>query len=208
MSEITRAILVVFVGYLLGSIPSAYIAARLRKGVDIRKVGGGNPGALNTFREIGAIEGIIVLLADIAKGAGAVFIAQASGTPQLFVLLAGAASVIGHTWPVFLRFHGGRGLATTIGVFLALFSWKMLIAIGIAIIPILITRNITFGMAIGLASLPLIVWRFGGSMTLILYSILLPLFLGLRYIPTFKEAIATRGIKGSIFEHQLGPKRK
>jgi glycerol-3-phosphate acyltransferase PlsY len=208
MSEITRVILVVLAGYFLGSIPSAYIVARLRKGIDIRKVGGGNPGALNTYREIGAIEGTIVLLADIAKGAGAVFLAQASGIPQLFVLLAGAASVIGHTWPVFLSFHGGRGLATTVGVFLALFSWKMLIAIGIAAIPILITRNITFGMAIGLASLPLIVWRFGGSMTPILYSILLPLFLGLRYIPTFKEAIAARGIKGSIFKHQFGPKRK
>ena len=107
-------------GYLLGSIPSAYLAARIKKGIDIRNVGGRTVGALNVYYEVGLAAGILVLLVDIGKGIAAVLLARWLGVGLIFQLLAGLAAVLGHIFPVFLKFHGGRGGATTIGVLLIL----------------------------------------------------------------------------------------
>ncbi|GAI24857.1 unnamed protein product, partial [marine sediment metagenome] len=105
---IINEIIAIVIGYLLGSIPSAYVAARLVKGKDIRQMGGGNVGVLNTFKEVGRGAGIAVILADMAKGAAAVVIAQwLLDVPQLFVLAAGLAAVAGHNWSIFLKFTGG-----------------------------------------------------------------------------------------------------
>jgi len=208
MTQVVQSVLAIAVGYFLGSIPSAYIAGRVRKGVDIREVGSGNVGVVNVFREIGAVEGVVVWLVDMAKGAGAVLLAQLLVVAQPVVLVAGAAAVVGHVWPVFLGFRGGKGLAVTMGIFFALFPWEMLMALGIAAIPVLITRNITFGMAIGLASLPLFIWlRYEDCIILVIYAILLCLFLIWRHLPTAREALATRGIRGTIFDHWKRPKQ-
>jgi len=91
-------IIAVIIGYLLGSIPFAYIAARLIKGVDIRRVGGGNVGALNIMREVGMVAGLAVLLADMGKGALVVLIAQWLGVSMVFVFVVGLAAVVGHSW--------------------------------------------------------------------------------------------------------------
>ena len=101
------------VSYLLGSIPSAYIMARLRKGVDIRQLGVGNMGAANVLRHIGVWEGIAVGLTDIAKGAAAILIAQALSVSQLWLLGAGFSALLGHNFPVFAGFRGG--IASTVG---------------------------------------------------------------------------------------------
>ena len=93
---------VIVVGYFLGSIPSAYIMARLRKGIDIRNCGVGNVGAVNVYRHVGVWEGLVVAFADIAKGAAAVLIAQALGVTQLWVLGAGFAALLGHNYPIFI----------------------------------------------------------------------------------------------------------
>ncbi len=181
--------LALVIGYLLGSIPSAYIAARLRKGTDIRKMGGGNVGALNTFREVGAAAGVMVLSADIGKGVAAVLIATALIPPQL-VPLCGLAAVAGHNWPLWLSFKGGKGAATAIGVFFALMPWEMLIFLGIMAIPFGITRNPTLSMTIGFIFLPLIAWSFGEPWELIGISLLLPIIVGLKHLPTLKRDIA------------------
>ena len=183
-------LLAVAIAYLLGSIPSAYIVGRLKKGRDIRRMGGGNPGAFNVFREVGPGAGIAVLFTDMAKGAGAVLIAQAMGLPQEVKLLAGLVAVIGHDWSPFLQFKGGKGLATTLGVLSALVPREIAIILGIVAIPIFITRNLTLSVAIGLVFLPLVVWQFGGSGMLIGYSAALPALCGIRHIPTAREAIA------------------
>ena len=117
---ILNTIIAVVIGYLLGSIPFAYIAGRLKKGVDVRQVGGGNVGALNVMREVGVAAGFAVLAADVAKGLVAVFVARWLGLPLIWVLVVGFAAVAGHNWPVFLRFRGGKGGATIMGVLLAL----------------------------------------------------------------------------------------
>ena len=183
----------IIIGYLLGSIPSAYIMARMRKGTDIRQIGVGNMGAANTFREIGVWEGIVVLLADAAKGAAAVFIAQSLNVTELWVLGAGFAALVGHNFPVFLRFKGGIGSATAIGIFLILVPKEMCIAFGIMVIPLLITRNahkIAYVLAIGFVFMPLLIWLFRESAILALYSLAIIIFIGLRTKPNPREMLA------------------
>ncbi len=187
---IFNAVIATVSGYLLGSIPSAYIVGRLKKGVDIRQVGGGNIGALNTAREIGLLPGLAVLIADVAKGAAAVLIAQWLGLPLIWIFIAGFAAIVGHNWPVFLGFKGGKGAATTLGVLLALVPGEFAISLAIMVIVIVITSNVRLAIIVGLAVLPLIIWQLNGSGMLIAYSLALFFFLGVRSLPSAREAMA------------------
>jgi glycerol-3-phosphate acyltransferase PlsY len=198
---VATIIIAVVLGYLLGSIPSAYIAGRLSKGVDIRQVGGGNVGAVNVMREVGMLPGVIVLLADIAKGSAAILIARWLGVPLIWIFVAGFAAVAGHNWPVFLGFRGGRGAATTIGVFLPLVPREFAISFAIIVVVIIITSNARLSIAVGLTFLPLIIWQLNGSGMLIAYSLALALFLGIRALFDLKRAgISSEGRKGLIFD--------
>ena len=185
-------------GYLLGSIPSAYITARLVRGVDIRDIGGRNVGALNTAREIGLIPGLIVLVTDVAKGSLAVFIARWLDLPLIWVFGAGFAAVVGHNWPVFLKFKGGKGAATTLGVLLALAPIALAISLAVMLIIIITTSNVRLAIAIGLVLLPVIIWQLDGPGLLIAYSAALFVFLGARLLPSIKEAVASTGDKRSL----------
>ncbi len=203
---LVTGIIAVVIGYLLGSIPFAYIAGRLIKGVDIRQVGGRNMGTLNVMREIGTVAGLAVLLADMGKGALAVLIAWWLDVSLVFVFVVGLVAVVGHSYPVFLGFRGGRGAATAIGVLLVLTPVASAICFATGVIVILFTSNFRLGMGVGLALLPLIIWWFGGEVSLIIYSLALSLFLGLRNILTFKRELATAGDKkGLIVDKQFTP---
>ncbi len=166
----------IIIGYLLGSIPFAYIVTRLKMGIDIRDKGSGNVGALAVWREIGPAYGIIVLITDVGKGVLPVYIAQWLGIEIVWVCAAGFAAVVGHNWPVFLGFRGGKGAATIMGVLLALMPLQFVIGLGIAIVVIIPTSNIRLGM-IGLACIPLVAWFFGKDIINIYYSLFLILFL-------------------------------
>jgi glycerol-3-phosphate acyltransferase PlsY len=146
--------------------------------VDIRQVGDLNMGAANAYRNLGPRTGIIVGLADASKGAIAVLIAQASNMPTFVILIAGAAAVIGHNWPLFIGFRGGRGVSTTIGVFLVVLTKPILIVAGPAILALLIRKNVTLACAILFISLPLVCWWLGTPPMLITYSITLPVLIG------------------------------
>jgi glycerol-3-phosphate acyltransferase PlsY len=174
----------ILAGYLLGAIPFAYIAGRLFRKVDIRRVGGGNVGATNVMREVGTAAGIGVFALDVAKGAAAVLVAQALGVSQIVVFSAGLAAVVGHSWPVFLKFSGGKGGATTIGVFWGLAPLASAIVFGIMLLGAFVTSNLRLSMAAGFICLPFILWGFGADLALIVYSIALPLFTGLRALPS------------------------
>lgn len=188
------------VGYLLGAIPFAYITGRLIKGVDIRQVGGGNMGALNTVREIGLVPGLIVLVVDMAKGAAAVLIATGLDVSLIWVFAAGAAAVIGHNWPVFLKFRGGKGAATAIGVFLALMPAEMGISLAIIGVVVIITSNVRLGITVGLTLLPFITWLFNGSGWLIGFSLALSAFLLLRSLPGSRAAVNNGDRKKPAFD--------
>jgi glycerol-3-phosphate acyltransferase PlsY len=186
---VAESIATVMLAYLLGSIPFAYIAGRLLKGVDIRRVGGGNVGATNVMREVGTAAGIAVLTADIGKGTLAVFIALWLGVSEIVIFVVGLAVVVGHNWPVFLRFDGGRGGATTIGVFFGLVPVPAAIIFGVMLALAFITSNLRLAMGLGIAFLTLIIWGFGGEFNVIIYSIALPLFTGLRALPAIIKSL-------------------
>ena len=179
----------IIIGYILGSIPFAYIIARLKKGVDIRKVGGGNVGALNTYREIGPVYGLGVLAADILKGVLAVFVAKWLDISLAWVCVAGFAAVVGHNWPVFIKFKGGMGAATVIGVLVALTTVETLISAGIVILLIAITRNVRLAL-FALVFVPVFQWIFDKDFTYIACAIGLLLFIGLRLFINLRKELA------------------
>jgi len=181
-------------GYLLGSIPSAYIAGRLKKNIDIREVGSRNMGMLNVLYEVGLKEAVFVFLADASKGIAAILIARWLGVPPVFQLLSGLAAVVGHTFPVFLKFRGGTGGATTVGILLFLMPKALPFFIAVAATALLITRNPMFCYSVALVVFPFIAWLIYHSVALIAFSIGLPVFVGINYIPRFKRMhAATHG---------------
>jgi glycerol-3-phosphate acyltransferase PlsY len=170
--------LIVILGYLLGSVPTGYIAGRVLAGGDIRQMGDENMGAANVFHELGPRAGVIVGFIDAGKGALAVLIAQAASMPQVTIMLAGAAAVVGHNWPVFIGFRGGRGVSTTIGVLLTVLTLPMLILAGPTLLVLLLKRNVTLACAFLFVPISLVSWRVGTSGQLIAYSIILPCLVG------------------------------
>ena len=118
--------------YLLGSVPAAYLAARWSRGVDIRQCGDGNVGATNLMRLTSKRIAIPVVIFDLGKGALMVWVAQLLGLDTTQQVTVGLAAVIGHNWPVFLRFNGGRGIFTSLGVIATLVPWLGLIILVIA----------------------------------------------------------------------------
>lgn len=185
--------LIVILGYLLGSIPTAYIVGRILKGVDIRQIGDGNMGAANTFRQLGPKAGMTVGIIDAAKGALAVFIAQQASLPLFAVLLTGTAVVVGHNWPIFLGFRGGRGEATTIGVLLVTITQPMLIMAIPAITAHFILRDTTKAGVVLFVPLPLVCWLVGVSGALIAYSIALPCLVGFTHFIRTRRVAETSG---------------
>ncbi len=192
--------LAIVLGYLLGSIPSAYLATRWASGGDIRRLGGGNVGGLNVFREIGVGPALAAGIVAVGKGAAAVAIAQWGLTaPEAYVLLAGLAAVVGHNWMVWLKFSGGKGMGATIGVLAVLFplyGYSLLLGIFIAVIivPLAITRNVALSMGIGLLALPFIIWFGTGSGYAIIVSIALVLVITAKFLPTALGAIRKSGM--------------
>ena len=201
----------IVLGYLLGSVPTAYIATRVARGKDIRKLGGGNVGGLNTFREAGFWPAAAVAIVDLGKGAAAVTIAHfLLGVATPFVLLAGLASVIGHNWMLFLRFSGGKGMAPTFGalaVLLPLYGYPegLLILFGIILVPYIVTRNMALSMGVGLVILPFIIWFGMHSGIGTIMAVILGVLIGIRFLPTARRATArNETTKGFIFDRGRG----
>lgn len=201
VNNIVTGLIAIIIGYLLGSIPSAYIAARLATGRDIRQLGGSNVGGLNVFREVGPWPALAAGIIDVGKGAAAVAIAHwLLAVLPLFVLLAGLAAVIGHNWMVFLKFSGGKGMGPTIGALAILLPvygyWPgLLIFFGIIAIPFIITRNVALSMSIGLVSLPFIAWLGMHSGLFVVWSIVLGIIIVIRFLPTAVRAWAEADTK-------------
>jgi glycerol-3-phosphate acyltransferase PlsY len=171
--------LIIALGYLLGSIPTAYLAGRLRGGRDIRHLGDTNTGAANAYRELGAATGVAVFAGDLAKGAAAVLIARASHGPQGVLMLTGLAAVIGHNWPVYLGFHGGRGVSTTIGVLAVFAPLPVLIVTLPTVLIIAWKHNVTLAMAFAYIGFFLIAWWRHVDPAVIWYGIGLAVLVGI-----------------------------
>ena len=158
------------IGYLLGSLPTAYIITRIRSGIDIRTVDIGNVGAGAVMRAVGIWEGVIVIIVDMAKGAASVWIASILGVSELWILGAGFAAVLGHIFPFSIGFRGGQGVASIIGIFFVLTPEAMGVCFVVLGIIILITRrrflrHLFSWICVTSPFLPLFIWIFNGTYT-------------------------------------------
>lgn len=153
--------LAILASYLLGSVPFAMLAAKAR-GVDLRTQGSGNLGATNAIRVLGAGLGVPVLLADVAKGlvSVTVFPHFLGGGSWGLPLACGAAAIVGHVASVFLRFRGGKGVATAAGAFLGLAPAALGIAAVVFVGVLVFTRYVSLASILGAVTLPLALWRF------------------------------------------------
>ena len=154
---IAGAIIGVVLAYLVGSIPSAYILLRLLKGIDIRTVGSQNVGALNTYSQLGPAGGIAVLAADAGKGALGFFLPAWLGAPEWVSGLGAAAALAGHNWPIYLKFRGGKGAATVLGIGFAMSPIYAGIAVGGAALLLLATRHLVFSAFAGFIAFDIVV---------------------------------------------------
>lgn len=148
----TAVVLACLGGYLAGSVPFAYVLAR-RVGVDVRTAGSGNVGAANVLRTTGRWRGVSVMALDVAKGALAVLLAQATVGASL-AALAGGAAVVGHIYPVWLRFIGGKGVAVAAGVFAVLTPAATGVAAAVFLVTVWMTRYISLGSTAATLALP------------------------------------------------------
>jgi glycerol-3-phosphate acyltransferase PlsY len=191
----------ILIGYLLGSISFSYLYGKLAKGIDIRNHGSGNAGATNTLRVLGVGPGILVLLLDAAKGVVAVWIAGVLGGDNLWVpVLAGLAAIVGHNWPVFFNFKGGKGIATTVGVAATLCFLPVLYAGIIAIICIALTRYVSLGSLVLTGLLPILLIVMNRPYEVIWASLLIALFAFIRHRSNIVKLIQGK-------ENKLGAKK-
>ena len=170
---------IIVCGYLVGSIPTAYIAGRLLKKTDIREMGDGNAGARNAYHNLGPRAGISIFCIDAAKGVLIILIARAAEIPQPAILAAGAFTVVGHTWPVYIGFKGGRGESTTIGVLAAVVTLPMLILALPTIATLYFKKSVYWASVVMFIPLPFICWWMGFSTVLIIFSVTLPVLVGI-----------------------------
>jgi len=158
-----RALLVIIIAYLLGSIPFGYLIVRQKLGDDIRQSGSGGTGATNVSRRAGKTAGVITLLLDAFKGTLAVLLAKMllTGPPPLVDRLVAAAAIaviVGHIFPVWLKFRGGKGVATGVGVFLILAPVALLCAGVLFVAIVALTRFVSLGSITAATALPVCVW--------------------------------------------------
>jgi glycerol-3-phosphate acyltransferase PlsY len=208
-NELFTILIVVIIGYFLGSIPTAYIVVRLKTGKDIRTLGGGNVGGLNTYKEVGLVPAVIVSLIDIGKGATTAAVSHwVLHLDEPYVLMAITAAVIGHSWMVWLKFSGGKGMAVIFGsllVIMPVFSYALELGIIIAVILILflLTRNVALSLGIGLMVLPFLFWLGGThSGLLIIWYIIIAVIAAGKFTPTAINALKkNKNIKDFIKGH-------
>jgi glycerol-3-phosphate acyltransferase PlsY len=141
--------------YLIGAIPVGYVVARLTGGLDIRASGSGNIGATNVLRTLGKGPAIATLLGDIAKGFAAVSVARAMDSSPAWAAAGAVLAIVGNCWPVFLRFRGGKGMATGFGAFLALVPWATAPAALVFVLVLATFRYVSLASVMAVLCLPL-----------------------------------------------------
>ena len=146
------------IAYLLGSIPWGLLLGKIFGGRDVRETGSGNIGAANVSRVAGPVAGILTLLLDTGKGAGAVLLAaRLSHDSAAWMMIAGLAALVGHCFPIWLKFHGGKGVAAALGVFLALSPVAALLSLALFAIVAAYWKYISLGSIAAAAAMPLLI---------------------------------------------------
>jgi len=159
----------ILLGYVAGSVPFAYLLAR-RRGIDVRTVGSGNVGAANVLRTTGPWRGVIVMALDMAKGIAAVAIGTAFAGGTASIALTGAAAIVGHIYPVWLRFHGGKGVAVAAGVFTMLTPVAAGAAAALFLGIAWSTRYVSLASMAATVALPPAAWLLGSPLPVVLVA--------------------------------------
>lgn len=176
-------LLLVLLAYLLGAVPTSYWVGRGAYGVDLRRAGSGNLGATNTFRVLGWKAAVPVIVFDVLKGWVPVVLFPSfdAETGVAWALAYGGAAIVGHVFSIWVGFRGGKGVATSSGVFLGLAPWAVLLGLVVWLVTVLVTRIVSLGSILAAVALPIGVWLlpsgpFGGDTSLLLFTAGLSLF--------------------------------
>lgn len=199
-------IIAIVISYLLGSVSFSVVIAKWMKGIDIRQHGSGNAGATNTLRVLGKGPAIGVLALDVLKGMGAVWLGKWLGADNGWIpVLCGIAAIVGHNWPVYFRFKGGKGIATTIGVMATLSFLPALFAGIIAILSIVFTRYVSLGSLLFTGLLPIFIVLLGRPWEVFWASLLLCIFAFVRHRSNIVKIV--QGKENKIGSKQKGERR-
>ncbi|AIQ97903.1 glycerol-3-phosphate 1-O-acyltransferase PlsY [Prochlorococcus sp. MIT 0801] len=186
---------ILFFGYLFGSFPSGYLAGRIAKGIDIRSLGSGSTGATNVLRHIGKRAAITVFLLDVFKGVLSILLAKYLLLNDSWQVAIGLSTLIGHIWPVWLNWKGGKAVATGLGIFLGL-SWQVgLATLGVFIVMITLFRIVSLASVSAALALPLIMFLSFSNSNISLPFLIISLLAMILVIWRHRENIA-RLIKG------------
>jgi len=179
---------IIILAYLFGSVPIGYIFGRI-KGRDIRKEGSGNIGFTNVCRVLGKKWGIPTLIFDTLKGFVPPFVSFHLGLAEKIAIISGLCAICGHNWSIFLGFKGGKGVATSAGVFLALAPIETLLTLIIFGIALSISRIVAISSITSSVFLPIIIFFHKGKGPVFLFSLLASLFIIIKHIPNIKRLI-------------------
>ena len=196
-----RSILAALIGYLLGSLNSSLIVGRLYK-VDVRKHGSGNAGTTNTLRTLGKKAALFVLLGDLIKGILAYLAGYLICGNELGGMFGGTAAILGHVWPVFFSFKGGKGVLTSLAVLL-LIDWPIaLVLLGVFIVIVIITKYVSLGSIVAAVLFPLIAVILGRSIETILFSAIIAVLLVVKHHANIKRLMSGTESKFSFNKKQ------
>ena len=184
--------------YAIGSLPTAYLFTRYILGQDIRQIGDFNSGAANVFRNVGAKAGVAVGAIDMIKGALVILLAMVLVDDTGMEMMAGAAALAGHNFPVHLRFRGGRGAATAVGILIASVPIIGLPVGAFCLVLLYFTHKAIYPLAVFLVAIPVLTWPVGYSVALAIYVVAIPIAVGLSHF--FTTRILNPGAAKNICE--------
>lgn len=195
-----KALGLALLGYAIGSIPFSFLVARLFGVKDVRAVGSGNVGATNVMRSAGKFPGALALVLDGLKGALTVWLARSFTTSEVEVCLAGLCAVIGHLFPIWLGFRGGKGVATGAGLFIPLAPEALGVAVVIFVLTVAVSRYVSLASILASLSLPAAAWWLGAGTTISLTALVAALMVVVKHHENLGRLV--RGV-----EPRLGAKR-
>lgn len=189
--------IIVAAAYLLGSLNLSYLAGKLCLGVDLRNVGSGNLGTGNVYRNVGKGTGAAVFFADCGKEAAAILLPRLIGADLAWQAAAGLAVVIGHNWPLFLGFRGGRGMTMALAGTLILLPWEGLVMVLLLAVGVF-THNTAAMNLLALALTPILAWRLGRPLSMVIFA------LGLLLVGVLRRLQGSAGVRGENEQKSMG----
>jgi glycerol-3-phosphate acyltransferase PlsY len=182
-------VLLIFLAYVMGSVPSGYLLGKI-SGIDVRSVGSGNIGATNVARALGKGRGALTLFADAAKGYLPVWVALRLEFSATTIALVAIAAFLGHLYPLFLNFQGGKGVATALGALLALAPTATLILIVVFAVAVLVSRIVSLGAIAAAIAAPVALWFFSQSLVFVAMGVFLGAVIILRHRGNIRRLLA------------------